>query len=160
MTVEAGLKKAAEVTVAAQTIPVRGYVVNEEGGRLWLRDHEAMWLINTDDIVTKGDWAGVADPRLAGTPVLLFIRDGAEINELRRFLVRKSGQPITLKGLGHGTPLQVKGGTIVEAESPESASREIGFRPGSGITPLMRGERGTVCCYDSNWGMTCEEDDC
>jgi hypothetical protein len=71
--------------------------------------------------------------------------------------------PITLKQLAHGTPVRVKGSEIVEAP-PGEGTRELGFRPGSGVIPTA-GMRPslmgtTVCCWDANWGTIFQADDC
>lgn len=144
----------------APSIPVRGYITKEDGEHLWLRDERGIWLIDKNDIVTTREWQGTADPRFTGKPILLFIREGADIYELRHFKVQLLTPPITLKQLAHGTPVRVKGKEVIESSGDDAASREIGFRPNSGISPRMSGGWITVCCWDSDWGTTFQADDC
>lgn len=153
-------------------MPIRGYVIDEDADRLWLRDPEGTWLIHKPDIIAARDWDGVNDPRLEGTPRLLFVREGADIYETRKFRVALLSQPITLKGVAHGSALTSDNGSVAVADDshPSHGEREVGFRPGTGVTPLMSGSplqyarsvdgHQSVCCWDSNWGMTCQVDDC
>ena len=150
------------------SIPVRGYVVAEDDQQIWLRDQEDTWLIFKRDIADETEWDGARDPRFSGRPTLIFVSEGADIYKLSQFKVQFLTQPITLTGLAHGAPLQVKGDTIVPADEG-MAMTEIGFRPGTGIVPTMSTgsvissmrSQGhvSVCCWDSNWGTTCQADD-
>ena len=89
----------------------------------------------------------------------MFVREGADIYELKRLKVRIGGRPLTL-----GDPQccpTVKGQNLIEALA-KAGLRHLGFMPGETILPLAATGHvcGTVCCYETSTQSVCEEDDC
>jgi hypothetical protein len=162
-----------EVDVAALTmletplpsVPLRGYVLQEDEGTLWIRDMEGIWLVRSEDIVAKTEWPG-GDPRFHGDPKCVFIRKGADIYAMTRFKVLPDGLPLTFSRLAD----------ISSDSSPTDASeveisastRQLGFPPEDGafagnFEPIMglRPERATKSRYvDPTWGPVAFWDDC
>src|SRR5512144_2670603 len=60
-----GLTKLHHIPVSS--IPVRGYITDEDDERFWLRDHEGTWIVRKADVVATGEYQGVSDPRIRPT---------------------------------------------------------------------------------------------
>ena len=71
------------------SVPLRGFVIEEDDGRLWIQDREGTWVVRREDIVATQDWKG-SDPRFRGKPTCVFIREGAEIFEVKPYRVKLS----------------------------------------------------------------------
>lgn len=143
------------------TIPVRGCITGEEEGRVLLQDQDGTWLIKRTDIVSTVEWQG-CDPRIVGKPVLLFIREGAEVFELRRFKVQLQASPITLTNVASASRLKVKGGTITAADPGDTPAREFGYRSGTDPSAprVALFDDLTISCATADDGFTCSGDDC
>ena len=61
----------------------QGYIQNDGGDQVWIRNAEGTWIINKDDIVGQTEWTGVADKRFTGKPLTIYVKGDAEIFEIR-----------------------------------------------------------------------------
>ncbi len=142
--------------------------MNEESEQIWLEDTSSTWLIRRKDLLKEMKWEGVSDPRFTGRPVLLLVKEGAEIFQIRRFTVQLLSEPVTLTNMAHGAPLTVDpNGTIRVAGQGDFPLTEIGIRPGTTLVPTSGSSQTkqidyitTVSCWTTNWGMTFQGDDC
>jgi|SRR5215217_7978445 len=137
-------------------VPLRGYLTNEDEDHLWIEDREGTWIISKSDLIATEEWDG-EDQRYKGEPVFVFVKDGADIYEVKPYKV-KVGQSIVLGNAQEHT--NIEGGEVIQALESQWI-RHLGFRSGERLGPLeMRGT--TVCCYDSpgGFGATCTGDDC
>jgi hypothetical protein len=94
-----------------------------------------------------------------GEPVTVYVRDGADILEVRRYRIERRGRPVTV-----GDPQQPR--TVAGQELMNSLSsnlvRHLGVPPGAvgEIAAMRRPDSTTICCYGGDWGVICEDDDC
>lgn len=141
------------------SVPLRGYVVEQDNERIWIQDREGTWAVNKADVVATQEWDG-SDPRFRGKPTCVFIRDGADILEIRPYRVKIARLPITL-GTGGDKPTVEGEESMRMLES--RAFRHLGFLNDIDPGPLLPPVIGTtVCCYGdpSGFGLICEGDDC
>ena len=139
------------------SVPLRGYVVEEDEGRLWIQDREGTWAVRREDIVVTQDWKG-SDPRFRGKPTCVFIREGAEILEVRPYRVKLSRLPLTLNQ-PDAHPSEVGEQQMRSLEG--RMARHLGFFNEVDPGPLVL-IGTTVCCYTNphGLGLICEGDDC
>lgn len=147
-----------DVPMDEPAVPMRGYRIRQENGRQWIRDPHGIWLISEEDIVRTARWEG-ANPEAEGEPVVLFVRDGADILEIKRYRIERQGRPITV-----GDPLSprtVEGEELMRQLSANLV-RHLGVLPGaSGAVALTMMRTTSTCCWgDGDWGIVCEDDDC
>lgn len=147
-----------EVGMTINSVPMRGYITKDEKDRLWIQDREGTWIVGKNDIAITEEWKG-ADPRFKGKPVCIYIREGADIYEIKRFKVQISSRPITLND--PQAPIKVEGDDLMNALESKWI-RHLGFKPQESSGPLSMRRRGgrTICCYADVNGATCEVDDC
>lgn len=121
---------------APKSILIRGYLAREDDTHQWLDDGTALWVVSKNDIVGASTWTG-GDPRFSGKPVVLSVRDGAEIQQIRRYRVDLALAPLTvardgvaeiearggLKGIGFVRELQERWSTHVGI-SPQRYPKE------------------------------------
>ncbi len=141
------------------SVPLRGYVVEEDRERLWIQDREGTWAVKRADIVATQAW-DAPNPRYGGKPTCVFIRDGADIFEMRPYRVKLARLPITL---GTGGDQPAVGGETMMRKMEQRAFRHLGFLNEIDAGPLFPPIIGTtVCCYGdpSGFGLICEGDDC
>lgn len=142
------------------SVPLRGYVVEEDSERLWIQDREGTWAVKRSDIVATQEWKG-SDPRFRGKPTCVFVRDGADILEVRPYRVKLARLPITLDRTGDQPD---PAGETMMRKMEQRMFRHLGFLneidPGPLVPPVIIGT--TVCCYGdpSGFGLICEGDDC
>lgn len=136
------------------SVPLRGYLVKTEGEALWIQDRQGVWIVGKSDIVAEGHWAGT-DPRFGGKPICVYIRNGAEIREVRPTRIQIAARPITLND-----PLifpRIEG--LEDFRKLERKwVRHLGFQPWEGD------EAGTCstsksCSETGTWGVDCGDDD-
>lgn len=142
------------------SVPLRGYVVEEDNERLWIQDREGTWAVKRADIVKTQDWKG-SDSRFNGKPTCVFIRDGADILEVRPYRVKLARLPITL---GATADQPAPEGEAMMRKMEQRMFRHLGFLNETGAGPLFPPVviGTTVCCYGdpSGFGLVCEGDDC
>jgi len=139
------------------SVPLRGYVVEEDDGRLWIQDREGTWAVRREDIVVTQDWKG-SDPRFRGKPTCVFIREGAEIFEVKPYRVKLSRLPITIN---QADAKPAEAGEQMMRTLERGMARHLGFLNEVDPGPLVL-IGTTVCCYGdpSGFGLICEGDDC
>ncbi len=72
----------------AAAVPLKGYLIKEAAEQLWVADQEGTWIINARDLAGRGEWSGVAGSQFSGRPGIFYVRDGAEINQVRTVKIR------------------------------------------------------------------------
>jgi hypothetical protein len=139
------------------SVPLRGYIVEEDANRVWIQDREGTWAVNRSDIVATQEWKG-NDPRFQGKPTCVFIRDGADIFEIKPYKVKMSSLPITLESQGKEPAHE---GERMMRKLEQKYVRHLGFLNEVDPGPLVL-IGTTVCCYGdpSGFGLICEGDDC
>lgn len=139
------------------SVPLRGYVVEEDDGRLWIQDREGTWAVRREDIVATQDWNG-SDPRFRGRPTCVFIREGAEIFEVKPYRVKLSHLPPTLQ---QPDAQPSEEGERMMRSLERGMARHLGFLNEVDPGPLVL-IGTTVCCYTNphGLGLICEGDDC
>lgn len=139
------------------SVPLRGYVVEEDTERLWIQDREGTWAVKRADIVATQEWKG-SDPRFRGKPTCVFIRDGADIFEVKPYRVKLARLPITLGASGEQPAVE---GDAAMRRLEARMYRHLGFMNEVDPGPLVL-IGTTVCCYGdpSGYGLICEGDDC
>ena len=103
------------------------------------------------------EWKG-SDARFRGKPTCVFIRDGAEIFEVKPYRVKLARLPLTLSATAdHPAPA----GETMMRKMEQRAFRHLGFLNEVDPGPLVL-IGTTVCCYGdpSGFGLICEGDDC
>jgi hypothetical protein len=151
------------------SVPLRGYLVREDDDRMWIQDQEGTWIVNKADLHTRESWDGI-DPRYSGDPVCVFIRQGAEIYEVRPYKIQLGGS-FSLRNLQEGS--SVVGTEEMRAKEEQwlrnMGARHLGFREDQTLAPLTtEGRRpadgtglNSLCGYaDGDGGSVCEVDDC
>jgi hypothetical protein len=145
-----------DAIVPEKSAPLRGYLTRERDGQLWIQDQEATWIVDQSDVVARGEWTG-GDIRFEGEPVLVFVRDGAQVFEVRPTRIRVHSQPLTI--LTHAEVPKVKGEEVINILGDKFA-RHLGFAPweGKGGTAPAK---TTASCWDTGeWATDCSPDDC
>ena len=89
------MKQEVDLTPPTNSVPVRGYLVDEDDDYCYLQDRGGTWKIPRDAIQTMGDWEGSGDQRFKGRPVVAYVKDGAEILDMRPTVVHAGAQRIT-----------------------------------------------------------------
>jgi hypothetical protein len=139
------------------SVPLRGYIVEEDDERLWIQDREGTWAVKRADVVATQEWKG-SDARFRGKPTCVFIRDGAEIFEVKPYRVKLARLPLTLSATAdHPAPA----GETMMRKMEQRAFRHLGFLNEVDPGPLVL-IGTTVCCYGDpgGFGLICEGDDC
>ncbi len=138
------------------SVPLRGYVVDQDKERLWIQDREGTWSVARADIVATQEWNG-NDPRFHGKPTCVFVRDGAEILEIKTYRVQATGVPITLGAIGEQPTIR---GEEAMRMLERRTFRHLGLFNDVDPGPLVL-IGTTVCCYGdpSGFGLICAGDD-
>jgi len=76
------------------TISIKGYLASENETTYYIDDGNGVWVCSKDDVVRVVDWTP-AEARLPGKAVVLFVQDGAEIQEIRRYRIDLRLAPLT-----------------------------------------------------------------
>jgi hypothetical protein len=90
------------------SMPVRGYLTQEDESHYWLHDGRGIWLIRKADVVGTTDWTGT-DPRSGGRPVVLYVKDEAEFYELKPYRMNLQHAPLT-EASGSNNEIAARGG--------------------------------------------------
>jgi hypothetical protein len=153
------------------SVPLRGYLVREDDDRMWIQDREGTWIVDKADLQTRESWDGI-DPRYSGDPVCVFIRQGAEIYEVRPYKIQLGGS-FSLRNLQERS--SVVGTEEMRAKEEQwlrnLGARHLGFTEDETLAPLTTGSlkdggggTGSMCCYRiehaDGAGTLCEVDDC
>jgi len=78
-----------------RTISLVGYLAKEDENQVWIQDREGTWIIDKSDVVGIKEH----EPKVKGfgsKAVCAFIRDGAEIYEMRPWKIDLNAKPITI----------------------------------------------------------------
>ncbi len=84
-----------EAASDAKTVSLVGYLANEDEHQLWIQDRHCTWIINKADIAGSKK----LEPTIDGsktTAICVFIRDGAEIYEMKPLKIDFDAKPITM----------------------------------------------------------------
>ncbi len=132
-------------------IPLKGYLLKEAAEQFWIQDYQGTWIVNAQDVVGRGDWEGVDDSRFSGTPGIFYVRDGAEISEVRTVKVKAVRDwPLAIAESTRGAG--VKGASNLDALARERADA------------LQTADYECVATYSmapdkTGWGMRIHRDD-
>lgn len=137
------------------SVPLRGYIVKQENDQIWVQDGGGTWLVNTKDVTGRAKWDG-RDSRFKGEPVCLYIKQGAEIFEIRKLVIEIDNTPITFGQDSSAAP--VKGMDVMMALE-SGWRRHLGFKPGQSqeACPSQKVPGVTWCCWlegETNWHCT------
>ena len=75
-----------------QTLEFAGLLTREDQDTIYIADPQGTWVIQRNDILALGEWKAQAVPDLmsnTGRPVRVAIREGATIQEIRPWQIRK-----------------------------------------------------------------------
>lgn len=150
------MKDLENLSPKTKSVPLRGFIVKDDADSVWIEDKSGTWIVKKSDIVGENKNWNPQDSRFKGKPTCIFIKDGAEIFEIRPTKVDLSARPITL-GDPRDLP-EVLGDRDLQ-KLAERWARHLGFRPGetldSTCTPWT-----TACCWETgDWQTDCQADD-
>lgn len=64
-------------------VPLKGYLVKESKNQIWIQDSLGTWIVEVSDVIGRRPLSDAGEHPFAGTPVILYIKDGAKILEIR-----------------------------------------------------------------------------
>ncbi len=150
------IKELESMVSKTRSVPLRGFIVKDEEDSLWIEDNSGTWIVKKSDIVGKNkDW-NPGDTRFKGKPACIFIKDKAELFEIRPTTVDLSARPITL-GDPRDLPTVIGDGDIQKLG--ERWARHLGFKPGETIDSSCTPKTTASCWNTGEWGLDCQADD-